>query len=286
MAMEWKGAGVDGWEIEEVDRPRTIADRCARCGKASRLVERERVKNLGLFGVAIVATERGGRVFVCPLCGAVFEPPAGAPSGADADADVIDRLTTLHEQLERAEDDVALWTPRIAVAARSGDTALATEAHDMVQRRSRAAALLRAEIEPLQRSLRRGRAGEDTAQAPAGRLSRTVRAVATEGTAVEVERPERSVEDDLAALRAKLAVKPVVTPKEDDLAALKRKLGLLPAEAAVEVPVAKVELPEDDEDAALKRKLARPATPSVEAPSEGDDAQLAALKERLRPKRG
>ncbi|MDB4929080.1 MAG: hypothetical protein JWM10_1564, partial [Myxococcaceae bacterium] len=162
MGIDWKRAETDGWDIEDVDKPRSVADTCPRCGQASRLLERERVKNLSVFGVSLVATERGGRVFECPLCRARFEPPqGGVDSEVDLDAAVIDQLTGLHDQLEKAEDDVALWSSRVSVAAKSRDAALAKEAQDMVERRSRAAASLRAEVERLRRQLRRGGSAAD-----------------------------------------------------------------------------------------------------------------------------
>ena len=287
MATQWKPADTVGWDIEDVEGPATVVDRCPACGQAARLVERERVKNLAVFGVALLATERGGRVFTCPLCGAAFEPPDAA---VDPDGELLDRLEGLHDQLERAEADVALWSPRVELAARSGDAALAAEASDRVEKRSRAAALLRAEIDRL-RGARRWSAADDTAQAPAGRVVAAAVPVAAKGDDVR-SAPATSVDDELAVLRERVAAKAPPPSREDDLAALKRKLGIVSSDVAPSVPSpsapARAEPVEEDDTAALKRKLGRSAVSpegSGAAPPAGDDSELAALKERLRPKR-
>lgn len=306
MGTEWKRADTEGWDIEDVDKPRSVADTCPRCGQASRLLERERVKNLSVFGVSLVATERGGRVFECTLCHARFDPPeAGVESEADLDAAVIDQLTGLHDQLEKVEDDVALWLSRVTVAAKSRDAALAKEAQDMVERRSRAAASLRAEVERLRKQLRRGSAADETAQAPTRRLLLGA-AVARSDEAGE--RPDEAGEpaeargdDELAALRQKVAAKvaaggAVAAPKEDELTALKRRLGMIPREAAAEgaAPAAGDRAPEaadgpavDDEVAALKRRLRGNAPPveAAPAPPPAADDDMNDLKSRLRPKK-
>lgn len=303
MGIDWKRADIEGWDIEDVDRPRSVADTCPRCGQASRLLERERVKNLSLFGVSLVATERGGRVFECTLCHARFDAPeGGVASDEDLDSSVIDQLTGLHDQLEKVEDEVALWSSRVTIAARSRDAALAKEAQDLVERRSRSAASLRAEIERLRKQLRRGSAADETAQAPTGRkLPGPATApepagdeapAAVEPTAEPAVEPK--LEDELAALRQRVAAKVAAAPKEDELTALKRRLGMIPKEGAEEgsappsQPAAAEELPADDEVAALKKKLrgsAPTAAAPVEPPPPTDDDEMSDLKSRLRPKK-
>lgn len=306
MGTEWKRADTDGWDIEDVDKPRSVADTCPRCGQASRLLERERVKNLSVFGLSLVATERGGRVFECTLCHARFDPPeAGVESEVDLDAAVIDQLTGLHDQLEKVEDDVALWSSRVTVAAKSRDAALAKEAQDMVERRSRAAASLRAEVERLRKQLRRGSAADETAQAPTRRLllgAAAARAAdAVEGGDEAAAPVEAKADDELAALRQKVAAKVAAggappAPKEDELTALKRRLGMIPKEAPAEgaAPVADeaaaAEPAVDDEVAALKRRLRGNAPPADPAPAPApapaaDDDEMNDLKSRLRPKK-
>ncbi|MDO9022651.1 MAG: hypothetical protein Q7V43_37350 [Myxococcales bacterium] len=311
MGIDWKRADTEGWDIEDVDKPRSVADTCPRCGQASRLLERERVKNLTVFGVSLVATERGGRVFECALCRARFEAPeGGVASDEDLDAAVIDQLTGLHDQLDKVEDDIALWSGRVTIAARSRDAALAREAQDMVERRSRAAASLRAEVDRLGRQLRRGSAADETAQAPVRRgllLTAASAPTAAEGDeqAPAPAAPEAAgprVDDELAALRQKVAAKvaavgaPGAAPsKEDELTALKRRLGMIPKEGAGDAPAEPAEsappgdaAPIDDEVAALKRRLrgdAAPVASPVEAPAPSDDDELSDLKSRLRPKR-
>lgn len=321
MGIDWKRADTEGWDIEDVEGPRSVADTCPGCGRASRLLERERVKNLSLFGVSLVATERGGRVFECTLCGARFEAPeGGVASPDDLDASVIDQLTGLHDQLDKAEEDVALWSSRVTVAARSRDAELAKEAQEMVERRTRAAAALRADIERLGRQLRRGSAADETAQAPVrrGLLLGPRSAPAAAGdeapaTGQPVGAPvgalvgapgEARVEDELAALRQKVAAKAAAASpdREDELTALKRRLGMIAREGAADEPAPPSqpgpaeELPGDDEVAALKRRLRGSAptseapagaSPGVspEAPSATDDDELSDLKNKLRPRK-
>jgi len=305
MGIDWKRADIEGWDIEDVDRPRSVADTCPRCGQASRLLERERVKNLSLFGVSLVATERGGRVFECTLCHARFDAPeGGVASDEDLDSSVIDQLTGLHDQLEKVEDEVALWSSRVTIAARSRDAALAKEAQDLVERRSRSAASLRAEIERLRKQLRRGSAADETAQAPTGRklLGPATAPESTGDEAPAAVEPtaepavEPKLEDELAALRQKVAAKAAAAPaKEDELTALKRRLGMIPKEGAEEgsappsQPAVAEELPADDEVAALKKKL-RGSAPTAPVPVEpppppADDDEMSDLKSKLRPKK-
>lgn len=307
MGIDWKRADIEGWDIEDVEKPRSVADTCPRCGQASRLLERERVKNLSLFGVSLVATERGGRVFECTLCHARFDAPdGGVASEEDLDASVIDQLTGLHDQLDKVEEDIALWSSRVTIAARSRDAALAAEAQDMVERRSRAAASLRADVARLERQLRRGSAADETAQAPVRRglllAPKSSPEVAADEAPVAAEskptEPEPRVEDELAALRQKVAAKASApATKEDELTALKRRLGMIPKEGAPDeaarpsapaVPAEGGELPVDDEVAALKKKL-RGSAPTAEAPAEtpapSDEDEMSDLKNKLRPKK-
>ncbi len=313
MGIDWKRADTEGWDIEDVERARTVADTCPRCGQASRLVERERVKNLTVFGVGLVATERGGRVFECTLCNARYEAPeGGVEREEDLDASVIDQLTGLHDQLDAVEEDLAVWQSRVTLAARSSDPVLARDAQEMFERRSRAAASLRAEIEGLGRQLRKGSAADETAQAPARRgllaAAKAAVGMGDEQAAAPVVAAPVAVEDELAALRQKVAAKAVaataVAPtKEDELTALKRRLGMIPGEGATRAKEAPEEAPAegaagatgpaehgatDDEVAALKRKLRATPAPAASAPEAApktDDDEMADLKSKLRPRR-
>ncbi len=311
MGIDWKRADTEGWDIEDVDRARTVADTCPRCGQASRLVERERVKNLTVFGVALVATERGGRVFECTLCNARFEvPEGGVEREEDLDASVIDQLTGLHDQLDAVEEELGVWRSRVTLAARSSDPVLAKDAQEMFERRTRAAAALRSEIDGLAKQLRKGSAADETAQAPArrGLLEAAKAAVVAveEKVEVQVAAVSAAVDDELAALRQKVAAKAVAAAtaapaKEDELTALKRRLGMIPSEGAAKPKAAAEEAPTesaaggaeqdaaDDEVAALKRKLRGTPAPAASAPEaappKSDDDEMADLKNKLRPKR-
>jgi len=316
MGIDWKRADTEGWDIEDVDRARTVADTCPRCGQASRLVERERVKNLTVFGVALVATERGGRVFECTLCNARYEvPEGGVEREEDLDASVIDQLTGLHDQLDAVEEELEVWRSRVTLAARSSDPVLAKDAQEMFERRTRAAASLRADIEALGKQLRKGSAADETAQAPARRgllaAAKAAVGMGDETAVAPVVAAPVAVVDELAALRQKVAAKAVAATaaaaaaptKEDELTALKRRLGMIPAEGAAKAKEPTEEAPAevaagtaagaeqdaaDDEVAALKRKLRgtpAPAASAPEAPPKTDDDEMADLKNKLRPKR-
>lgn len=320
MGIDWKRADIEGWDIEDIDKPRSVADTCPRCGQASRLLERERVKNLSVFGVAVVATDRGGRVFECTLCHARFDPPeGGVATDEDLDASVIDQLTALHDQLDKVEEEIALWSSRVTVAARGRDPVLAREAQDMVERRTRAAAAMRTDIDGLGRQMRRGSAADETAQAPVRRglllAARSAPVVAPdaeadvgtgEGAVTPGQAPsaagaaaEPRLDDELAALRQKVAAKAAAAPnREDELTALKRRLGMIPKEGSASSvpapePEAAGEASADDEVAALKRKLRGGAPDPIEAPgtdpsappAASDDDEMSNLKSRLRPKK-
>ena len=230
----------------------------------------------------------------------------------ELDASVIDQLTGLHDQLDAVEEDLAVWQSRVTLAARSSDAVLAKDAQEMFERRSRAAASLRAEIEGLGRQLRKGSAADETAQAPARRgllaAAKAAVGVVEEKAVAQVSVVTAAVEDELAALRQKVAAKAVaaaaVAPtKEDELTALKRRLGMIPAEGGLRAKEPTEEAPAevaagtargaeqdaaDDEVAALKRKLRGTPAPAASAPDAApktDDDEMVDLKNKLRPKR-
>ncbi len=279
MAIEWKRAEDEGWDVEDVDRPRAVEDRCPACGRPTRMVERERVRNLTVLGVPIIATEKGGRVFQCARCGATFEAPDALPEGErDVGPEVLEAIADLEDQLRKAEDEAGLWRVRAQLADQQREPELTRDAREMVKHAERAAAACRAEIERMRGGRRRAFATEETAQGP-GAPAAEGESAAKDDTDV-VRRPADPIEAELAALRERVAKKPArkappaeeesppreesaapPAEEEDDLAALKKKLGAQ-RPAATEAHHVEGKAPPDappptDEDPAeaLKRKL-------------------------------
>ncbi|MEZ4405387.1 MAG: hypothetical protein R3A52_02670 [Polyangiales bacterium] len=265
MAIDWKRADDEGWDVEDIDRPRTVEDRCPACGRPTRMIERERVRNLTVLGVPIIATDKGGRVFQCARCGATFEVPDALPEGErDVGPEVLEAIADLEDQLRKAEDDAGLWRVRAQLADQQREPELTRDAREMVKRAERTAAACRAEIERMRGGRRRAFATEQTAQGPGA---------PAEGSPVEgaaqpavkddvdvVRRPADPIEAELAALRERVARKPArkPAPAEDK-----------PAPAPAEAPAA---AEEDDELTALKRKLgAQRAAPTEAHHVEGKD---------------
>lgn len=283
MSGAWVVVAREDRDVEELPDARSVVAVCPACGRRARLVERALVKNLRVLGVPLIATEPAARVFQCPSCEALCaregeDLGAGAPGVAEADEARVEALT---ERVLKAEDEVLLWTQRAAVAAEKGDPALAQEARAQAERSARAALLLRREIAALVGVRPNVSAADETAQGrPSGELpTEAVTSPAAKEAPTEAPKPEPapepSLDDELAALRAKVAEKKRPKPQaeapsvDDEVAALKAKLGrVAPPEAPAagegpETPAPETSSPErsdgagegDDEFASLKRKL-------------------------------
>jgi hypothetical protein len=286
MTVGWVVVPRGEHDVEEVADARSALAECPSCGSRVRLTERELVRNLKVLGLALLATERAGRVFQCPRCDALCvregdDLPLGL-AGAEVDDARVESLT---ERVLKAEDESALWAQRASVAAARDESALAEEMRAQSSRSARAAKVLRRELAALTGARADHSAAEDTAQGPSPEGPREeapkeVPAVETEGAAPLAD----TLEDELAALRAKVQskrrpapaepAKPPAAPVDDDLAALKAKLGR-PAPAD-DKPVDAT--PTDDKPAD-----ARPA-PESDKPASADDDELAAMKRNLRKK--
>lgn len=276
MTSGWVVVARGDLDVEEVLDARSVVAECPACGRRARLVERELVRNLKVLGVPLIATERGRRVFQCPsceaLCGREGEDLGAGARGADTEDEA--RVEALTERVLKAEDEVVLWTQRAAVAAEKGDAALAQEARAQAERSARAALLLRREIAALVGARPNVSAADETAQGRASvepAAQEVAEAPAAQEAPAEAPAPEQVLEDELAALRARVAEKkrpkeparPEGLPEDEEVAALKAKLGRATPEAKPEAPPdapeAKPEAGEgdggDDEFASLKRKL-------------------------------
>lgn len=292
MSAGWVVVPRGEHDVEEVVEARSALAECPSCGSRVRLTERELVRNLKVLGLALLATERAGRVYQCPRCDALCvregEELPLALGGAEVDDARVEALT---ERVLKAEDEAALWAQRAAVATARGESALAEEMLAQSSRSTRAAKVLRKELAALTGARVDHSAAEDTAQGPS-----PAPAVDAEPAALPAAEthpaapPADTLEDELAALRAKVQAKrrPAPPPEEksaptdaprgadaadDDLAALKARLGRPGLAEAKPAPAA--------EDPAAPSKPAPPPTSEGPAPS-GDDDELAAMKRNLR----
>lgn len=288
MSAGWVVVPRGEHDVEEVVDARSALAECPSCGSRVRLTERELVRNLKVLGLALLATERAGRVYQCPRCDALCAREGDELPLALAGTVVDDaRVEALTERVLKAEDESALWGQRAEVAASRGESALADEMRAQSTRSARAAKVLRKELATLTGARVDHSAAEDTAQGPVPTSASDESPAALPAAQSEpAVPPADTLEDELAALRAKVQSKrrpapaePAKTgsvksaePAEDDLAALKAKLGR-PASAA-EAPEPK---PAEGNSAEGKPAEGKPA------PSDDDD-ELAAMKRSLRKK--
>ncbi|MEZ4390443.1 MAG: hypothetical protein R3A48_05050 [Polyangiales bacterium] len=286
MGAGWTVVARGDHDVEEVSSPRAVLAVCPSCGSRVRLTERELVRNLKVLGVALLATERGGRVFQCPQCEALCaregdDLPLGLSARVTDDA----RAEELTERVLRAEEESLTWSRRAEVADERGDAELAAEMREQAAKSARAAKVLRRELAAATGARPGHSAAEDTAQGlPAG--DPQPREASPDEEQAELDPPAAqgpSLDDELEALRARVAErrKPsasaVGTPDaptaaDDDLADLKAKLGRPRPEAVDAPPPA----PEPAEPAPGDAEGADDA-------ADGDD-ELAAMKRRLRKK--
>src|SRR5580693_1291683 len=125
MPFSWKVVGSTGYDVEEVDHPRTHEMLCPSCERRAQFVEKELVKNLRVFGVPLVGVEPGRRVFECPRCKVCVEPPDDEHAGPNEGDPAV---SALRERLAHVDDEVWLWTGRAETAEKHGDMVLAADA--------------------------------------------------------------------------------------------------------------------------------------------------------------
>jgi hypothetical protein len=291
MSAGWLVVPRGEHDVEEVADARSALAECPSCGSRVRLTERELVRNLKVLGLALLATERAGRVYQCPRCDALCAREGDDLPMGLAGAEVDDaRVESLTDRVLKAEDESALWAQRAAVATTRGEAALAEEMRAQSTRSARAAKVLRKELAALTGARAEHSAAEDTAQGPAPTSALDEAAPAPPTAAAEpAVPPADTLEDELAALRAKVQSKRRPAPAEaakadavsgsapvqDDLAALKAKLGR-PAATTEDKPAE--DKPAEDKPAEDKPAEDKPAPPS------SDDDELAAMKRSLRKK--
>src|SRR5260221_8524407 len=144
MPFSWTIVGGTGYDVEDVDHPRTHDMVCPSCEKRVRFTEKLLIKNLRVFGVPLVGVERGKHVFECPRCQVCIESP---PDGASLDTVGEDpAVVALRERLARAEDEVWVWKGRAEQAGQHGDQALAHDALQLKVKAEREVEKLRATL--------------------------------------------------------------------------------------------------------------------------------------------
>lgn len=286
MPNEWSRADDAGWDVEDVDRPRVVEERCPGCGQPSRLIERERVRNLKVLGVPIIATERGGRVFECEKCGERFDVPEGFEKNGGGDRelgdDVFELIEGLEEQKQKARGEVQLWKGRARLAEREGQTELVGEARERLSRAERVVSACEREIERLTGRSALVFATEETAQGG----EKTVARENGEGEGGEDDTREeesektvaRGLEDELAALRERVEKKSRREVKEEKIDAVGEGVERERDEVEDELEVFKKKLKEAREEAPGGR--AERARSEGEKGREEDPAEM--LKRKLK----
>lgn len=129
MNKPWAIVGGTGYDLEDIDNPRTREMECPSCKRFVRFVEKDLVKNLKVFGLSLIGVEDARRVFACPSCNTAIEPPTDAGlTRSDP------KVAALERKLNKLKEDAELWERRANLAARSGDDVLAKDALEMVRR--------------------------------------------------------------------------------------------------------------------------------------------------------
>lgn len=187
MGFPWVIVGGTGYDVEEVDNPRTIDMVCPSCDKPVRFVEKELVKNIRVFGLPLLGIERGRRVFECPRCKACVESPTG--SSEDSKQSLADAIKAAESRLDRARFEAELWRRRVELARTMHDHALAEEAERLHEAANRDLERAMAEIERLTTESSKRRRREELPVI-----------VARQGD----ERIERDIASEFAALKARL----------------------------------------------------------------------------------
>lgn len=187
MAKPWTIVGGTGFDLEDIDNPRTREMECPSCKRWVRFVEKDLVKNLKVFGVSVIGVEDPKRVFACPSCNTAIEPPEDAGlSKSDP------RIAALERKRAKLEDDEEIWRRRVELAEKRGDDVLANEARSVVER-------AREEREKIDREIAKLTAWEDERDEKPVVVAR----VKSGSGALETEGP--SLDKAFATLKSKLS---------------------------------------------------------------------------------
>ncbi|MEI8256710.1 MAG: hypothetical protein WCJ30_13630 [Deltaproteobacteria bacterium] len=277
MRFPWVIVGGTGYDVEELDNPRTHDMECPSCERTVRFVEKVLIKNLRVFGVALVGVEKGRRVFECPHCSVCVEPPDEAPGSPPTDP----QIEALEARIRKLGDDVWLWGRRAQAAADKGVRDLEFEALEWKTKAEREVAALGEKLAALRAG---GAAGARRAE----------REPATKGAAIVARKGgeviDRGAEDDFAALKARLARKQA---DEAPASVAATEEGRKPADAKPEPAdaprasesgstPARSETDIEDEFAALKARRAQREAGEPTSPPSASDADYESLRAELR----
>ncbi|MBI5518090.1 MAG: hypothetical protein HY909_30245 [Deltaproteobacteria bacterium] len=138
MATAWNLVTTDGFDVEDVDNPRTLEGPCPGCARRVRFTERELVKNFRLLALSLVTLEKVRRVVQCPACDACFElpdtPPGDlAPARSGPPMETLKKIAELSRALARYDEEQALWKLRAELARKKGAQELAAEAQTLLE---------------------------------------------------------------------------------------------------------------------------------------------------------
>lgn len=261
MNKPWAIVGGTGYDLEDIDNPRSREMECPSCKRFVRFVEKDLVKNLKVFGLSLIGVEDARRVFACPSCNTAIEPPTDAGL-----ARTDPKVAALDRKLSKLKEDAELWERRANLAARSGDDVLAKDALDMVRR-------AKEQLAQTEREMARLTAWDDEPEDKPVVVARL-----KSSGALDTEGP--SIDKAFSALKSKLstvasavgtAAENITAPSESDEPSRSPTLFARGGEAEEEArKKAAIDKAAEDEFAALKARFkpgAAPASPSADGPS-------------------
>jgi hypothetical protein len=240
MNKPWTIVGGTGYDLEDVDQPRTREMECPSCKKYVRFVEKDLVKNLKVFGLPLIGVEDPKRVFACPSCNTAIEPPKDAGLSRNDP-----KVASLDRKRARLKEDIELWLRRAELAQRRGDDVLARDARGVVED-------MRAELEKTERAIAKLTAWDEEVE------EKPVVVARLRSSASEPEGP--SIDKAFSALKSKLATVASAVGGGDGVSADEPPKASSPFFKGVEADEARkrdqaIERAADEEFAALKAKM-------------------------------
>ncbi|MFO0558876.1 MAG: hypothetical protein U0269_12735 [Polyangiales bacterium] len=271
MNKPWTIVGGTGYDLEDVDQPRTREMECPSCKKYVRFVEKDLVKNLKVFGLSLIGVEDPKRVFACPSCNTAIEPPTDAGlSRSDP------KVASLDRKRAQLKEDIELWSRRAELAQKRGDDVLARDARGVAED-------MRAELEKTERAIAKLTAWDEEVE------EKPVVVARLKSSASEPEGP--SIDKAFSALKSKLATVASAVGGGDGASADEPPKASSPFVKGAEADEARkrdqaIERAADDEFAALKAKMksgASGAAPSPSVPSASGASAEASSADDLAP---
>lgn len=244
MNKPWTIVGGTGYDLEDVDHPRTREMQCPSCKRYVRFVEKDLVKNLKVFGLPLIAVEEPKRVFACPACNTAIEPPSDAGlSRSDP------KVASLERKRAKLEEDIELWLRRAELAQKRGDDLLARDALGLVEK-------MREELAKTEHAIAKLTAWDEEVE------EKPIVVARLKSSASESELP--SIDKAFSALKSKLATVATAVGS-DDASAEEPPKANSPFVTGAEAHQARkrdeaIERAADEEFAALKARMKRAAS--------------------------